>query len=75
MTQLVRTQAQPQLVFAAADPTHPRIDLVVYRDGEVRVVTGVPAATPAPPPLPDGCPLSAGWIPQATVRIEPRVVP
>ncbi len=62
MTVKVSGPGEP-LKLAPAHPELDRIDLVVWRDQEVAVVTGTPAAQPAPPPCPDG------WSRQATVRV------
>lgn len=54
------------LVIAAADPTNPRIDIVIAQvrdsnysgastDARLTVVTGTPAGSPAVPAVPDSC--------------------
>ena len=72
--------ATVQLPIAAADPSNPRIDLVVARvfDDEadssgsshtdVEVLTGTPASSPVPPAVPDSA------IPLAEVEVEAGIV-
>ncbi len=54
-----------ELIVAPAHPDLPRLDLVVYRDDEMRIITGVPAAQPIAPPPPEG------WTRHAIIRVPP----
>lgn len=57
-------------VVTAADPTNPRIDLVVINNaGTISVVAGTPAATPNPPDVPDNS-IVLAWIDVAALDTQ-----